>query len=110
MSTSSLIPLAIASSVTRLSYTTEGWNLSTASGSDESACRRFVKRIEFETPFGSTPVVQAGLAGFDLDQRDSARLKITVQEIDAGGFDLEICSWNGSRVYGVDVSWIAIGS
>lgn len=110
MSTSPLIPVAIASAVTRLHHSTEGWNLDTESGADETGCRRFVQRIEFETPFGSTPIVQAGLCGFDLDQRDSARLEVSPKGIDAEGFDLEICSWNGSRVYGIDVSWIAIGS
>ncbi|MCB1245621.1 MAG: H-type lectin domain-containing protein, partial [Verrucomicrobiae bacterium] len=66
-------------------------------------------RIPFEFPFGTTPVIHAGLTGFDLDQRDSARLKLLVTHIDPSGFDLTIRTWADTRVYSVEVSWMAIG-
>ena len=100
-----LVPLATASGIACLGYQSQGWNLS-----DGDGAREFTTRIGFELAFGAAPVVQVALSGFDLDQRDSARLSVAPANIGPEGFDLVVRSWDRSRVYGVEVSWIAIGS
>ncbi|MCL4103600.1 UNVERIFIED_CONTAM: hypothetical protein GTU68_059679 [Idotea baltica] len=104
-----LIPVALASSVVKLDHELEDWNLADA-GEDESEPREYTHRVVFDVPFKTTPVVQVGLTGFDLDQRDSARLTVGPRAIDSTGFEIAVATWNDTRVYGVDVSWIAIGS
>ena len=100
-----LIPLATASGIACLGQESEGWNLATGGG-----VREFSWPIPFELPFGTPPVVQVALSGFDLDQRDSARISVAPTNLTAEGFDLVVRTWEDSRVYGVEASWIAIGS
>ncbi len=106
---SDLVPFALASSVVKLNYELEDWNLAEP-GEPESEPRAYVYHVDFEVPFQTAPVVQVSLTGFDLDQRDSARLNVESIAIDMYGFDIVVSTWNETRVYGVDVSWIAIGS
>ncbi len=100
-----LIPIATSSGITCVGHETEDWNLATGEG-----LREFLWPITFEFPFGAPPVVQLSLSGFDLDQRDSSRISIAPANIGPQGFDLVIRTWENSRVYRVEASWIAIGS
>lgn len=104
-----LSPVSLASSTLCLGYETEGWNLSEVSDGSAGVPRAFSFRVIFETPFRSTPVVHVGLAGFDIDQRDSARLKVSAGEVDGRGFTLTVTAWHDTRVYEADVNWLAIG-
>lgn len=47
--------------------------------------------------------------GFDIDNRDIARVKVKTERMTANGFMLVIETWRHTRVYGVDVSWLALG-
>ena len=67
-------------------------------------------KVEFEVAFSAPPVVHLGLTGFDMDQRDSSRLSLTVGEVTAEGFVAKIATWEFSRVYGVEFNWLAIGA
>jgi len=89
---------------------TDGWNLATLpdTGSEEARVFRFT--VHFSTPFSAPPVVHLGLTGFDLDQRDSARLGLRAMEITAAGFVAEIVTWRETRAYSVGFSWLALGA
>lgn len=105
-----LTPWKTASAVVSLSQETPGWNLAAGDEEKPETPRTFSTRIEFAERFQWPPVVQAALAGFDLDQRDSARLSVAVNRVTATGFDLSVTTWATSRVYAVEVSWLALGS
>ena len=54
-------------------------------------------------------MVQVAIAGFDIDQRDSARLSVRASAITATGFEIIVQTWQNSRVYKVEISWLAVG-
>lgn len=66
--------------------------------------------IAFASRFAAVPVVQLGLSGFDLDQRDSARLTLKAVNITESGFTAVISTWAASRVFAVEFNWLAIGA
>ena len=104
------IPWKVLSSQLGVSILTEGWNLDVAdtTAGDESRCFRI--EIVFAAPFSAVPVVQLGLTGLDVDQRDSARVSLKATHITETGFQAEVWTWAGSRVYAVEFNWFAIGA
>ncbi|HEY5892753.1 MAG TPA: H-type lectin domain-containing protein [Chthoniobacterales bacterium] len=106
----SIIPWRTASSVFCAGVNSEGWNLARIPESDLDVPRTFSAEITFSKPFNSAPLVHASLTGFDLDQRDSARISVVVSDVTAAGFVTSVTTWMETRVYGVEVSWLAIGS
>lgn len=86
----------------------EGWILHEAGWPDEEGRCHHVE-VAFAVPFESPPVVQIGLTGFDLDQRDSARISIRAEGVTSYGFRAVVVTWAGTRVYGVEFQWLAIG-
>jgi hypothetical protein len=105
----SLIPLKTSSAILSLDQFVEGWSLSRFEGEAEPAPKRFEYWVGFDSPFANVPLVHVGVAGFDIDNRDTARLKVRAERITANGFMLVIETWRHTRVYGVDVSWLALG-
>jgi hypothetical protein len=101
-----VLPLKIAASVTRLSSSEPDWTLLDPA---VDGARRYVARVRFEQPFVQTPVVHTGLAGFDIENGDAARIKLRANAVGPDGFDVEVETWFGTRVWSVDVSWLAIG-
>ena len=105
----SYLPLKVISSQLCIGSETEGWNLDEAA-SDDDAERVFVFDVFFETPFAAPPVVHLSLSGFDLDQCSSSRLKVMAIRVSERGFQVQVKTWRASRVYSVDLGWIAVGS
>lgn len=66
--------------------------------------------VIFDAPFSSVPVVQLGLTGFDIDQRDTARVSLKAAAITPTGFSAEVWTWANTRVYAVEFNWLAIGA
>jgi hypothetical protein len=89
---------------------TAGWNLAEPPADGSEGIRVFRFAVVFDTPFDTPPVVHLGLTGFDLDQRDSSRLKLRATEISATSFVAEIATWRDTRVYSVEFSWLALGA
>jgi len=87
----------------------EGWNLATLEADIEET-RTFAMEIVFDAPFLTPPVVQIGITGFDIDQRDSARLSVTADGITEYGFTAIISTWSNTRVYATEFNWFAIGA
>lgn len=107
-STPSLTPLSMRAASVQFDHTSGDWSLASADA-DGSEVRTFRTRITFDVPFGSTPVVHVGLTGFDIDNCDTARLKLDTAAISPDGFDVSISTWMNTRVYQVSISWLALG-
>jgi hypothetical protein len=106
---SSTVPWQVLSSHVGVGILTEGWPLAEAGTSNDES-RTFTVDVMFDAPFQSAPVVQLGLSGFDLDQRDSARITLTAENITSSGFQAVISAWAATRVYAVEFNWFAIGA
>ena len=106
---SSSVPWKVLSSTVSVNVLTEGWNLDSPDAGAEDEVRKFMVDVIFDTAFSAVPVVQIGLSGFDIDQRDSARLIVKAECISEYGFQATIITWAGSRVYAADFNWLAIG-
>jgi hypothetical protein len=105
----SLIPLKMSSSIVSLDQFVEGWTLARFEGEADPAAKQFEYWVSFDSPFANVPLVHVGLVGFDIDNRDTARVKVKTERMTANGFMLVIETWRHTRVYGVDVSWLALG-
>lgn len=108
--TTSLTPWKAASAVVSLGVETPGWNLAEVVEGEPHAARTFTTPITFSEPFQFVPVMHSSLVGFDLDQRDSQRVSVAISNTSTTGFDLAVTTWMASRVYSVEVSWLALGS
>lgn len=103
------VPWKVLASHVGVGMLTEGWTLDEeAPPGGEVHCFRVA--VAFDTPFDAVPVVQLGLTGFDLDQRDSARVSLKATQVTPSGFQAEVWSWAGTRVYSVEFHWLAIGA
>jgi hypothetical protein len=100
-------PLNILSGIETLDNSHAGWTLDQAEGI--TADRHFTARVQFIHPFRRAPVVQMGIVGFDISNHDAARLSATVSRVTTSGFDINLSTWLNSRLWRVNLSWIAIG-
>lgn len=89
---------------------TQGWTLAAPLAEEPDASRIFRFAVAFSAPFQAAPVVHLGLTGFDIDQRDTSRLKLRATGITRTGFTAEIETWEGTRIYAVAFSWLALGA
>lgn len=105
--TSSIAPLQMLAGINHFDSSTSHWTLSEPT--HEGTERELSVRIEFEREFANPPVVHVGLAGLDAEGADAVRLRVRARHIDKNGFTLLLGTWLGSRVHGVDVSWLALG-
>ncbi len=105
----SSVPWKVLSSNVSVNVLTEGWNLASPEAGDEEETRKFIVDVIFDTAFFAVPVVQLGLSGFDIDQRDSSRLILKAEYISEYGFQATLTTWSGSRVYAAEFNWLAIG-
>lgn len=103
------IPWQVLSSTVGVGVLTDGWNLANIEAGANEA-RSFVVDVAFVTPFFSAPVVQLGLSGFDIDQRDSARITLKAENITENGFQAVISTWASTQIFSVEFNWFAIGA
>lgn len=103
-----LTPWNILLATVSAGHSSDGWNL-VAQPDDPAASRSFLIDVAFASCFAVPPVVHLGLCGFDSDQRDSTRVSIRPKEITNQGFQIEVSTWSVTRLYGVEISWLAIG-
>lgn len=103
------VPLTMRSAVIELDQSIPNWQLAQPGDGDAAQAREFRTYISFELAFANVPMVHVGLSGFDIDNRDTARLTVRAENIGQAGFDLVLSTWMGTRVYRADVGWIALG-
>lgn len=102
-------PWKVLSAQVSASILSEGWQLDVIDPNDDGI-RRYKVEVLFDNPFFSVPVVNLSLTGFDIDQRDSARLTLSAENLSSTGFTASIATWADTRVFGVDFQWLAIGA
>lgn len=108
---SSPVPWKVLSSAVGVGILTDGWNLADAvAHPTPEESRSFSVDVFFATPFSSIPVVQLGLTGFDVDQRDSGRVTLKAEQITPQGFTAIISTWSATRIHAVEFNWLAIGA
>jgi len=103
---SNVIPLTVLSAVAVLDNKLEGWTLLEVPATEP---RVFSFVVAFERAFSSAPLVHAAIAGFDVENHDSARLRVRAENITPTGFVIRVETWLNTRVWAVEVSWLAIG-
>lgn len=108
MTPSSPVPWKVLAARLGVGVLTAGWNLDVAEAADGDEARCFRVEVAFDSPFASVPVVQLGLTGFDIDQRDPARVSLRALQIAETGFVAEVWTWAGTRIYSVEFNWLAI--
>jgi hypothetical protein len=104
---SNVAPLSLLSAVIVLSSSLEGWSLLDP-GTDTR--RAFEQYVAFEAHFNAPPVVQVGLVGIDASKDDNLRLSVRAEDISVNGFTLRVETWLHTKIWSVEVSWLAIGS
>lgn len=102
------LPWKVLSARVAAGILTPGWTLDKAVAITAGA-RTFCVAVAFDSPFTSPPVVHLGLTGFDIDQRDSSRLTVKAENITTDGFQAIISTWAATRVFSVELDWLAIG-
>ena len=102
-----LVPVSMLSAVAVLDHTLDGWTLLDVPDTQPRTCRLV---ITFEQPFSSPPLVQLGIVGFDISNRDNLRVRVQALDITPAGFTLEAETWFNTQIWMVSVSWLAMGS
>ncbi|HTV21352.1 MAG TPA: H-type lectin domain-containing protein [Polyangiaceae bacterium] len=103
-----VLPLSFAAGAVRFDDSQPGWGL-LERAPDGEGVRSFTGRVRFDRAFQAPPVVQIGITGFDIDNGDNARLNVGIRDVDVEGFAVELRTWWNSRLWSVDLNWIAIG-
>jgi len=104
---SNLVPFKMLSAVTVLDSTLDGWTLLEGDGELPRSYRR---AVTFEQPFGIGPLVQVGLVGLDVSKDDNLRVRVRALDVTPDGFTVHVETWFNTRIWLVEVSWLAIGS
>jgi hypothetical protein len=100
-------PLNLLSAVVLLDASLQGWSLLEPS---IDPVRTFRYPVSFSRSFSAPPVVQVGIVGLDVSKDDNVRLRVRAIDITDSGFTLEAETWLNTKIWSVDVSWLAIGS
>jgi hypothetical protein len=108
MTTGAVLPLSFIAGAVRFDESQPGWGLLERTLNGDGV-RTFSGRVTFEREFAAAPVVQIGITGFDIDNGDNARLNVGIIGVDGRGFDVELRTWWNSRLWSVDLNWLAIG-
>jgi hypothetical protein len=103
-----ITPLNFLAGSETLGASLEGWGLDEAPHG--APARSFRHHVAFSRAFTAPPLVHLGIAGFDVSNEDSARVMTRADEITASGFDIVVTTWLHSRLWRVDVNWLAVGS
>ena len=103
----SVVPFTVLSAVATLNSDLDGWTLL-----DESneRLRKNQLAIVFERAFVTPPVVQVAISALDASNEANLRVRVRAANVTTRGFVIEVETWFNSKVWAVDVSWLAIGT
>jgi len=76
----------------------------------DGGSRSFRLAVRFRKPFATAPLVHVGIAGFDIGNTDAARVTVSAENITTTGFDAVVTTWLYSRLWRIDLNWLALGS
>jgi hypothetical protein len=100
-------PLNLLSATVVLDTSLEGWTLLDPSSDGD---RTFRYAVTFSRSFSAPPVVQVGIVGLDVSKDDNVRVRVRAFDIAETGFTLQAETWLNTKIWLVEVSWLAIGS
>lgn len=100
-------PLSLLSAVIVLDSTLDDWSLLEPAG---GLRRDFRQPVAFERTFSAPPLVHVGLVGIDASKEDNLRLRVRAESITEHGFVVCAETWLNTKIWSVEVSWLAIGS
>lgn len=103
-------PLTVLSAVVVLDASLEGWSLLDPSIDVDRMDRTFRTGVSFSRSFSAPPVVQVGIVGIDASKEDNLRVRVRAIDITASGFAIHAETWLNTRIWSLEVSWLAIGS
>lgn len=103
-----VVPLSFAAGAARFDEGQAGWELLETHPHGDGV-RAYSGRVAFDRAFNAPPVVQIGITGFDIDNKDNARLNVGITNVDVTGFEVQLRTWLNTRIWSVDLSWFAIG-
>ena len=63
--------------------------------------------IQFNPPFERKPKAVVMLSMLDIDQNSNARVHICAKRVDARGMIVEASTWKNSKLYCIEITWIA---
>ena len=102
-----MTPLNFLAGTEALGSLHEDWTLHQAPhGTPE---RSFRSRVVFERPFRDSPLIHLGIVGLDASGQDATRITARAENVSSEGFDIVLATWLHSRLWRVDVSWLAVG-
>jgi hypothetical protein len=107
---SNVAPLQLLSAVVVLNASLEGWSLLEPAEGSEGGARSFRYPVIFGRSFSTVPVVQVGIVGLDVSKEDNVRVRVRAVDILDTGFTLQADTWLNTKIWSVDVSWLAIGA
>jgi hypothetical protein len=76
---------------------------------EASQSRIFERYVRFGKRFVKKPLVYLSLVGFDIDNSDNARLSLKATNVSVEGFSIQMITWLHTRMWSVEVNWIAFG-
>jgi hypothetical protein len=104
---SNVAPLNLLSAVVVLDSSLEGWSLLDPS---DGGLRVFRRPVSFVRAFSVPPIVQLAIVGLDVSKDDNVRIRVRSADITENGFTLQAETWLYTKIWSVEVSWMAIGS
>jgi H-type lectin domain len=104
---SNVAPLSLLSAIVVLDSSLHGWSLLEPVADER---RSFRHGISFENPFSTTPLVQVGVVGIDASKEDNLRFSLRAEDITPYGFTLRVETWLNTKIWSIEISWLAIGS
>ncbi|HEY3665652.1 MAG TPA: H-type lectin domain-containing protein [Polyangiaceae bacterium] len=104
---STVAPLSLLSAIVVLDSSLDGWSLLEPVPEER---RSFRQSISFERPFALSPVVHVGVVGLDASKDDNLRFSLRADEITTDGFTLRVETWLNTKIWSIEISWLAIGS
>lgn len=67
------------------------------------------RRVIFDEPFLSLPVVQVSVGMWDIDGAANQRADISADKVTMEGFDMVFRTWGDTRIARIRGEWLAIG-
>ena len=104
---SSVAPLTMLSAVLSLDSSLDGWSLLDPTPHTD---RVFRNHVTFSRSFSAPPIVQVAIVGLDVSNEHNVRVRVRALDITETGFTLMAKTWLSTKIWSVDVSWLAIGT
>ena len=106
--TMAIEPMNFLAGIEALGSHIEGWKLDAEPPHDADRFHR--TWVPFVRPFRGLPLVHLGISGFDIDDRDAARVTVSAADVSSEGFTIVLRTWFNTRIWRVDVNWLALGA